>query len=862
MTTRYDQYGQLDDEPKPQGDMRFVGVNARLDPKIVPPGYVSDAVNMRFRFGVAETRKGFVFPPWANKTSTGTITINSIIESGFPEIWTFTTAVNHGLRVGSIARVSGADQAAYNAPHEVVTVVSPTVFTTFTSTGTEPPATGTPVINTFQTQPWSEVHGVGVFSDPFTFQEYLIIAAEGQVYYTQPHNQPQLMTLPAGVTLTGKVEFTQTFDVLLMHRGVSDSALKLPRITLPWQLADKSPRGDGTQGIPNATHSLFLQNRLFVPNDNDEVAVSDLNDYTRYVPILQEFKVNQGSADELVAIFKFNDTTIIALKEHSLYGLLNVYGNLSALQQDEITTEYGCVARKSIAHVGRDLWFLSELGVMSLVQTVENKLQGVTLPISDPIQPIINRIHWGYASGAVGKVWDSKYYLAVPLDDAEVLGPNLIDSSYFLETGASLTVPVTVGKTYRWDKTVTNLSLTDGTTTLFSSGNITPVASPLTLANVTNGSSLGNSVKEVQVGVNNAILVYDFLNQAWSGYDEAEGVGYVDFVLLTFRGRERLFIVTTSGNLMLYEEDFEDQLQQPYTDVRLPYPAEPVNGDTIQVNGGTVVTVATGVNTSTTLSSDNPFASWFNAVQNIYVDTSTWGFAAILGNPWPAGNATVLRLQSRDLDAEAAGVFPVGSLVNSGIRFLSTDGTIPRIHTTGSDAWVVSEQATMPIVSKMTTRGYGSDVMALADFEWGIVDVQTWAPQLDIDVVTSGVNESSNVTTDWTRDRVKFYEPGDAADYDDAGQFTEFYAPYREDYSVYLGTATDAWPTLEVGKTLQDGTISPVYVHLHQESRITERVNATGRLAQLVITNKQGRIRIMATAIETNEEYHSAGTKA
>ncbi|MBK8001733.1 MAG: hypothetical protein IPK15_24275 [Verrucomicrobia bacterium] len=124
--------------------------------------------------------------------------------------------------------------------------------------------------------------------------------------------------------------------------------------------------------------------------------MSDLNDYTRYVPVAQEFNINQGSAGTLVAIFKFHDTTIIAFKQHSIYAISNVYGDLSELRQDELTGEFGLVARKSIAHVGKDLWFLSELGVMSLTQTEQNKLQGVLLPVSDPIQPLIDRINWRY----------------------------------------------------------------------------------------------------------------------------------------------------------------------------------------------------------------------------------------------------------------------------------------------------------------------------------------------------------------------------------------------------------------------------------------------------------------------------------
>jgi len=50
------------------GDGRFIGVDMR-DPGTLGPGYVSEAINLRFSEGVAEPRKGIMALAWTNKTS-------------------------------------------------------------------------------------------------------------------------------------------------------------------------------------------------------------------------------------------------------------------------------------------------------------------------------------------------------------------------------------------------------------------------------------------------------------------------------------------------------------------------------------------------------------------------------------------------------------------------------------------------------------------------------------------------------------------------------------------------------------------------------------------------------------------------
>ena len=61
-------------DPIVDGDIAFVGVNARLDPGQLPEGFVANAVNKRFTNGVVKTRPGIKKMPWSNvqtKSHTG-----------------------------------------------------------------------------------------------------------------------------------------------------------------------------------------------------------------------------------------------------------------------------------------------------------------------------------------------------------------------------------------------------------------------------------------------------------------------------------------------------------------------------------------------------------------------------------------------------------------------------------------------------------------------------------------------------------------------------------------------------------------------------------------------------------------------
>jgi hypothetical protein len=367
--------------------------------------------------------------------------------------------------------------------------------------------------------------------------------------------------------------------------------------------------------LPPAENAVYVQDRLMIPTAYDPttgtegkadfVVATDVLDYLHF-DFPDEFRINQGSADSLVALAKMNDTTIVAFKDHSISLLTGVALDLSGIANQTLTTEYGLSGPKAVAVVGSDVVFLADRrGVVSLRQTELNQVQGVDLPLSDQVQDLMARINWTLADKAAFAYWDNKLYMAVPLDNGTNLGRNLIPLGATYEppqqTGSGHHVinppPVyavtglTVGQRYHLALNGDNAYLTCGTQIISFDRDFTATDTTALLTNNLT-ADFGNPVKatlqQSYENVNNAVLIYDFLTGQfsgrgaasavsaslawaygdtrgnWSGYDTGSAIMVRDWFKGTLNGQERLFYLSEDGFVNLYEEaDCGDQIYDP-----------------------------------------------------------------------------------------------------------------------------------------------------------------------------------------------------------------------------------------------------------------------------------------------------------
>jgi len=148
----------------------------------------------------------------------------------------------------------------------------------------------------------------------------------------------------------------------------------------------------------------------------DYVVATNYLDYLHF-SFKNEFRINAGSADEIVDLFEFGTGTVIVLKTNS-YGILaNVALDLSSLTL-VMRQGWGCVGRGAWTAVGPAAYVLSSgRGIMVIRQTDLGELLGVAVPLSAPVQKTIAAIDWPQAAAARLTNWDNKLYCAAPMTD-------------------------------------------------------------------------------------------------------------------------------------------------------------------------------------------------------------------------------------------------------------------------------------------------------------------------------------------------------------------------------------------------------------------------------------------------------------
>lgn len=514
------------------GDTQFMGISPRLDAGSLPAGMASEARNMRFRNGVAATRKGVYKPSWINNLT--------------PEI-------DNRVR------------------------------------------------------PFGEVHGVGVFRNPDSNLEFVVIAADGKTYYTRQGNNPIELALPTGVVLVGEVNFTQAFNKLIMFRGedfaplvmtsedtgfedmiqqwdstsayaVSDEVAFGPLVsvsgiafssgtatvttsaahgfitgadvtiaganetefngrfaitktsdtTFTFTTTSSNSAATGTITatnnkeyyscstitsagespstasskwtqlstiMPNASHGVHVANRIIVPtkydasstaygNKRDFIAVSDALDHA-HTFFNQLFRINFGSNSEIVDLLVFDENRVLIMKTldvHMMTGFIVTDANgtlTNSASVQPVIQNYGVPNRGASVVVGSNVFFYaSRRGIVSMAQTEQSKVRGVDLPLSEPIQPLIDRIDARNESKIRLAYWDNKLWVACPIDG-------------------------------------------------------------------------GNN------GENNSLLVYDMLNSAWVSHDDGTAIKPKEFFVAEYNNSQRLFYIGTDGFINLVEEQYE-----------------------------------------------------------------------------------------------------------------------------------------------------------------------------------------------------------------------------------------------------------------------------------------------------------------
>jgi hypothetical protein len=373
---------------------------------------------------------------------------------------------NHGLTAGSSVVIAGLTGGT--SPNGTFTVSSPIVDQdTFTFV-----ASGISTSTTFVTTVATMTDGFtlspgGAYTQPQTFNSSgnNVSVSNGLVSLNITGNLTIFSgdiiviyetTIPEFTSIVGKQFQVTSASTTNIQFFAPISNLTASGSTGQVEFGGRFTEGGGFMHQPGAPWGTYFQRRLFVPfyydqsgaysapaytsrKITDEIAVSDILDTTTFDQIENQFRISGGTADYVVAMHGFYDDAMVVLNRNSLHIVANTQGSLTDTVVKELTSEVGCLARKSVVMQANNMLFLADEGVYGLTFLNDYNLRGTEEPLSKNIQPYIDRINKNISDKSVAILFNNRYYLAVPLDSApnsnDARGNNAVLVYNFLNKG-------------------------------------------------------------------------------------------------------------------------------------------------------------------------------------------------------------------------------------------------------------------------------------------------------------------------------------------------------------------------------------------------------------------------------------------
>jgi len=529
---RYSNYGSLDNLMVDEGDVAFTRVNARLRPDQLQPSEIAMSSNGRMDInGAWQTRKGhqnlgsslatdeasltLPFYVYANTTSSGSS------RSGDTITITFSSA--HPFIDQTLGYVSGITGLTPDPNGNRLITVVDSVTIEITVSGLSGTIGGTAVVGApiLNDNVINSVYGSCLFSDPASQNEEYIVIATNSIAYAVNLRTGTATSIdyPAGETLEADVHMVQAFNYVFIFRDgltalewdgdftgtpafqlvangdytqpvylnassntqcvdgvitvtetshglsvgdviyvVEKDGTDLTEKTKGYSIATvpnantftfyadvhdhsngsvvyvkKLSVGAGFSHMPAPPWAVYHQRRLWMPflytttgssgsptitsrDVTDEIIASDVLDQDTYDQIYANYRIASGGADYVVALQPFTEDNLVVFNRNTIHLVRGVSGALESTTVQEVTREVGCLARRSVIQVGNQILFLSDNGVYAMTFEDLYNLRGASIPLSEPINPLIKRINKDYAKNSVAIYHDNRYYIAVPFD--------------------------------------------------------------------------------------------------------------------------------------------------------------------------------------------------------------------------------------------------------------------------------------------------------------------------------------------------------------------------------------------------------------------------------------------------------------
>ena len=304
---RFDNYGPLDNPLIEEGDTGFARMNTRLRPDQLKAGEVALSTNGRMELdGVWQPRMGvqsfgttlsvdtsaltLPFYLYADKTGNSLTRVGNVITIGFATAHAFTTA--------TLAKVSGITGITPTPnKNNIITVINSTSIS-ITIVGATGTIGGTAVVGSPQLEDdiVNAVYGSCLFSDPTTDnEEYIIIATNnGAKAIKISDGSSTTIAYPAGITISSEVNLLQAFNYIFIFRDgltamqFTGTLVGSPAFTLvsngayvqpsTFNTASNCAIADGVVTITETAHGLAVGNTVRII-DRGTTTLNNLSEF-------------------------------------------------------------------------------------------------------------------------------------------------------------------------------------------------------------------------------------------------------------------------------------------------------------------------------------------------------------------------------------------------------------------------------------------------------------------------------------------------------------------------------------------------------------------------------------------------------
>jgi hypothetical protein len=258
----------------------------------------------------------------------------------------------------------------------------------------------------------SSIQGLVYYDTPSL--EKLITVANGVVYESTGGSWSSMSGYSPNST--AKVEMAQLIDKLYFTDEGNSNVHSLNGSTF----TDEG--SGGTNDPPKCKFLINHTSRLFAANTsdyNDEVMASDILGADTWASAFK-FRIGYGEGDPITGIVSWYNHNLLVFKEHSIHVVDANPGDAAATAWSvhRIDNTVGCVANRTIAQAGSDVFFLARDGVRTVRTILAGAQSSVSEPISTQIGDIIDRINWSYVKSSSGIFWNNRYILSIPVDSS------------------------------------------------------------------------------------------------------------------------------------------------------------------------------------------------------------------------------------------------------------------------------------------------------------------------------------------------------------------------------------------------------------------------------------------------------------